>query len=123
MLGKRGNKQAFREKAGEPPVISSWLDAFIMGDVYVLGFGYDFSEMDLWWLLNRKQREKATTGKLYYYAHRQDDAAKLALLRAYGAETVDLGYNTEPEDYRLFYQSAIEDIGKKVLRQRPGSRL
>lgn len=123
LLGKRGNKQEFREKAGEPPVISSWLDAFIMGDVYVLGFGYDFTEMDLWWLLKRKQREKATTGKLYYYTHRQDDAAKLALLRAYGAEIEDLGYDTAPEDYRLFYQSAIEDIGKKVLRQRPGSRL
>ena len=113
LLGKRGNKQAFREKAGEPPIISSWLDAFIMGDVYVLGFGYDFSEMDLWWLLNRKQREKATTGKLYYYTHRQDDTAKLALLRAYGAEIMDLGYDTAPEDYRLFYQAAIEDIGKR----------
>ena len=123
MLSKRGNKQEFREKAGEPPLISSWLDAFIMGDVYVLGFGYDFSEMDLWWLLNRKQREKATTGKLYYYTHRQDDAAKLALMRAYGAEIVDLGYDTEPEDYRLFYQYAITDIGTKILQNRHGNQM
>ena len=34
----------------------SWLDYFILGDVYSLGFGFDTSEMDLWWLLCRKKR-------------------------------------------------------------------
>lgn len=122
LLGRRGNKQLFRERAGEPPILSSWLDAFIMGDVYVLGFGYDFSEMDMWWLLNRKQREKASTGKLHYYTHREDDAAKLALMRAYGAEIEDLEYDTAPQDFRLFYQDAIADIRTKVLQKKDSSK-
>ena len=37
-LSGRKNKQFEREKDGLPPILDSWLDAFIMGDVYVLGF-------------------------------------------------------------------------------------
>lgn len=47
--------------------LNSWVDAFILGDVYVLGFGFGFAEMDLWWLLNRKGREKTPTGKIFFY--------------------------------------------------------
>ena len=42
------------------------MDAFILGDVYILGFGFDLSEFDLWWLLNRKFNEKADHGHVYY---------------------------------------------------------
>ena len=45
----------------------SWLDYFILGDVYSLGFGFDTSEMDLWWLLCRKKRERADHGELYFF--------------------------------------------------------
>ena len=46
---------------------NSWIDYFILGDVYVLGFGFDFAEIDLWWLINRKKNEKANHGNVYYY--------------------------------------------------------
>ena len=36
-----------------------WLDSFVLGNVNILGLGMDFSELDLWWLLNRKKRESA----------------------------------------------------------------
>ncbi len=38
----------------QPQKIGSWLDAFVLGDVYIVGFGFDFSETDLWWLLEYK---------------------------------------------------------------------
>lgn len=37
-----------------PQKIGSWIDAFVLGDVYIIGFGFDFSEIDLWWLLEYK---------------------------------------------------------------------
>ena len=45
----------------------SWIDAFILSDVYIVGFGLDLCETDLWWLVNRKQREKANHGKIFFY--------------------------------------------------------
>ena len=114
-LAKRENKQFERQRAGESPLIESWLDAFIMGDVYVLGFGFDYSEMDLWWLLNRKKREKAQHGKLYFYEPSQGNEIKHSLLEAYDAKIERLGFNAKPVKYEEFYRCAIEDIREKVL--------
>ncbi|MBR6941466.1 MAG: SIR2 family protein, partial [Clostridia bacterium] len=50
---KRGNSYTELQCKGVSPDIKSWIDAFILGDVYVLGFGFDYSEIDLWWLLER----------------------------------------------------------------------
>ena len=70
-----------------------WLDSFVLGNVYILGLGMDFCEFDLWWLLNRKKREKALHGKVVFYEpERPEDAAKYALLRAYSVEVRHLGF-------------------------------
>lgn len=119
-----------------------WLDSFIMGNVYVLGFGFDFSELDLWWLVNRKKREKAEPhGKVIFYTPENNtEAAKYALLSAYGVEIRHLGFKllenseddpceedrsfSEAEKERIwqfnnkvyadFYLKAMEDINREM---------
>lgn len=117
-LSSRGNKQFVREQEGKPPILKSWLDAFIMGDVYVLGFGFDFSEMDLWWLLNRKKREKATHGNVYYYSHVKGNEVRLSMLEAYGAIIENVGFYCAPYDFKSFYHAAIEDIKTRVSNKK-----
>ena len=34
----------------------SWLDYFLLGDIKIFGFTFDYSEFDLWWLLNERLR-------------------------------------------------------------------
>ena len=115
MQSRIQNNQFIIQKQGKPPVVNSWMDAFIMGDVYTLGFGFDLSEMDLWWLLCRKKREKAEHGKLYFYESSSDDnSIKHALLESYGGECKSLGYRGKPDDYISFYKDAIEDISKQI---------
>ena len=98
----------------------SWLDTFILGDVYVLGFGFDLSEFDLWWLLNRKKLEKAEHGKVYFYEPRT--AAfneKLELLRLMDVEILDCGFDkgdNEFSDYKPFYNAAIQDIQERIAK-------
>lgn len=115
-----------------------WLDSFIMGNVYILGFGFDFSELDLWWLINRKKRENAEPhGKVIFYTpEKSSEAGKYALLSAYGVEVRHLDFelmeNIEEDPceedrssydeqkkkiedfnknaYTYFYKKAIEDI-------------
>ena len=74
---------------------------------------FDFSEMDLWWLLNRKKRENAQHGKVYFYEPSKGNEVKHSLLDTYGAEIIDLKFRTEPVNYQNFYTFAIEDIQKK----------
>lgn len=107
---------------GSSKAIDSWIDAFILGDVYILGFGFDLSEIDLWWMLNRKLREKAAHGRVYYYDV-QDEAQyeKVQLLKLMGVDPIDFGIHRPKRDdpessqiYQDFYRKAIEDIIAKV---------
>ena len=113
-LSGRKNKQFEREKDGLPPILDSWLDAFIMGDVYVLGFGFDFSEFDLWWLLNRKFRETAAHGKVIFYEPSFGNELKQSLLDTYGVQVENMGFRTREPDHKAFYEEAIKDIQMRV---------
>ncbi len=46
---------------------TSWPELFLFGDIYVIGFGFEQCEFDLWWLLKRKQRERYADGTVYFY--------------------------------------------------------
>ena len=52
----------------------SWLDYFLMSNLYIVGLGMDFSEFDLWWILNRRLRENQQTGKITYFKSIYDNS-------------------------------------------------
>lgn len=113
----------------------SWLDAFILGEVYILGQGFDFAEMDLWWLLNRKKMMNKRHRRVVFYQPRSDRNydAKEDLLEVYGVEFRSLGFVLPDKPsrhaseavkreyrkktaavYREFYRAAITDIENEM---------
>ena len=121
-LTNRKNDYQIKQKDNKPQSIKSWLDSFILGDVYILGFGMDFCEIDLWWLINRKKRENAKVGKIYFYTPIEKEFdEKLELLKLMGVEIISFNCeidisNSDLKDiqYDVFYQKAISNIIKKV---------
>lgn len=117
-LANRGKSYRRRENSGRRKEIKSWLDAFILGDVYVLGFGFNLAEFDLWWLLNRKKREQATHGKVYFYEPRNSGFdEKIELLKLMDVETIDCGIAKDTNgncNYKKFYHKALNDIMFKI---------
>lgn len=104
----------------EKLAFSSWPGLFLFGDVYILGFGFDACEFDLWWLLRRKQRERNGDGKVYFYDKPPFDGSqkmKHSLLQANGVEIRTAGA-TENTDYDMFYAKAIQDIQQTVEQRR-----
>ena len=123
----------------------SWIDSFILGNVYILGLGMDFCELDLWWLINRKKREKQPHGKIIFYEPESSgSAAKYALLKAYDVDVRHLGFkliqnndeeasadedNSEYQKeqdrirqfngtiYKDFYPAAMADIKKEMAKE------
>ena len=93
----------------------SWVDYFLMSNLYVVGLGMDFSEIDLWWLINRRLREKAKTGKIIFYKSMYDDSAVSNALQLMEVEVVapDIDAESKEEYYRIFYRNVIEDIQKR----------
>ncbi len=110
--------------SGKPLARESWVDSFILGDIYVLGFGYDVSEFDLWWLLNRKVRENAQTGTVYFYEpESEQNKEKTELLRLMKVEVINLGRKQSNDtniefDFQEFYVEAIADIQDRLRKQK-----
>ena len=125
VLDERKNSYQKSAETGEFRV-TCWLDALIMGDVYVLGFGYDISEVDLWWLLNRKNSEKSPKkGTLYYYSNEDTESfnEKEELLKVCGAEVIRcselvMPSNLSDNKYAKYNDAAIADIGIKIKTNR-----
>ncbi len=94
----------------------SWVDYFILGNIYMLGLSMDFSEFDLWWLLGRRLREKAGKGTFVFYeGEKGSELTKQQALRDINATVETFNIKTETSaDYALFYQKAIDDLQKRI---------
>lgn len=84
----------------------TWLDYFMTGDVYIVGFGMDASELDLWWLVNCKKRNfPDTTVTLFKPGIRTEERL---LAEAYGVRVISDGLTGT--DYRGYYAETKERL-------------
>lgn len=133
---KLGNKYRFAQQDKKDGSIKSWIDAFVLGDVYILGFGLDLSEIDLWWLINRKINEKAEHGDIHFYEPFCDEHTgideRLELIKIFagkngGVHNMGISIPTEKEErsaaYRQFYDKAITDISLRITNARQGGNV
>lgn len=85
--------------------IKSWVDLFIFGDVHIIGFGMDLSEMDIWWLACCKKRNAPNT-KIYFYTPDCDiSKEKELLMKTYGIEIVKS--RLKDRNYKKYYQDVL----------------
>ena len=110
---------------GENEDDGSWYLKFFKEDIYILGFGFDLSEQDLWWLLDFRIRkikyeknDLEITNKIYFFDLDSSDmasegkcAARNALLRAFGVNIIYLSGN----DYNMKYENAIDIIKANAM--------
>lgn len=138
---ENGKEREFKRniKDGRVQRIGSWIDAFVLGDVYILGFGMDFSEADLWWLIEYKTNHKDICGKTFFYNPRKNnqnnciinhtkeckmkvdfvdsESSLQMLLSIYDVKIKDLNTKiTCNDDYKSFYIKAISDIKKNIKK-------
>lgn len=118
--------------------ITSWVDVFLLGDVYIVGFGMDFSEIDLWWLIGEKysyrnnfdEKNRDILGKTTYFnlqldndeniRAKKDFNCKLELMRVYGVEVKNISIKkllTGKEDNRIYteFHSEVSTILKNEI--------
>ena len=94
----------------------SWIDSFILGNVYILGFGYDFSEVDLWRLLNRNKRQNIVHGStVFYNVHKTGDKVNDAQAKLFDMLGVEIAPFKTKKDYLKGYDDAISDIKNRIV--------
>ena len=109
-------------KAGGIFYPRSWVDYYLIGDLYIAGFGQDFSESDIWYLACTKKRH-FPAAKTYYYtpvspSGRKDlrDEEK-AMLEAYGIEVRERPIaDDSPDRYVRYYKNVIAEL-RDIFRE------
>ena len=103
-------------KAGGIFYPRSWVDYYLIGDLYIAGFGQDFSESDIWYLSCTKKRHFPTAKTCYYTpvspSGRKDlrDEEK-AMLEAYGIEVRERPIDEDsPDRYVRYYENVIAEL-------------
>ena len=107
------------EENHESHAFTSWPELFLYGDVYVLGLGLWVHEFDLWWLIHRKQRERYSDGKVYFYERKPVAGydSKHLLMQANGVVLCDAGCD-DTDSFDAFYRAALQDIQQKIKKSR-----
>ena len=93
--------------------IHSWIDLFFFTDVHIFAFGLDYSEMDIWWILNKRKRMlvenklNSLPNKIYFY---MNDLApeKAKLLKDF--DVIVVRVNVSRNNYKSAYQQIINNI-------------
>lgn len=96
--------------------VHSWVDYFLRDHLHVVGFGFDFTEIDLWWLLVFKRRRGARTGRTFVYLIDIDggagerDGAKMSLFQSLGVDVVII----RAGDYEEGYAKVVDAVASKI---------
>lgn len=97
-----------------------------MSDVYIVGLGLDYSEIDLWWLLDRRQRMVRGEGvmkqnKIVYFVTKDfknlspQENAKVCLLERLGVQCRYTSITPgNAKDYMAAYQEIVDMIEKEI---------
>lgn len=93
--------------------IHSWIDLFFFTDVHIFAFGLDYSEMDIWWILNRRKRMlvenklNSLPNKIYFYMN-DLGPEKAKLLKDF--DVIVVRVNLSRNNYKSAYQRIINNI-------------
>lgn len=103
----------------------SWVELFFKSDVHIIGFGFDFYEIDLWNILAKRSRLNDLTNNIYYYttslseikddSNRIVEAQKIALLKSLSVEVIEEPiYRESNKDYSAQWNRFIDEMRKKI---------
>lgn len=92
----------------------SWIDLFFVADIYMIGFGLLYDEIDLWWVLTRRKRlirqGYDIKNRVFYCGN--VDTGKEILFSTMGVEVIKP--DAAKGDYKGQYMSLIDKI-KRIL--------
>ncbi len=90
--------------------LTSWVDLFFSTNVHIIGLSLDYSEIDLWWVLNKRARfvaEGLVKNKVTFYTTDIKDE-KRGLLESFNIDVVHK--DVTRNDYAGRYKSFIKNF-------------
>ena len=99
---------------------SSWIELFFISNIHILGFTLDFSEIDLWWIINKRARlmkskrlKKKIKNQIHFYCNEIDEQKK-SLLESMNVIVHVITLPIEGNIYVDHYRRLIKLIERKI---------
>lgn len=105
--------------------VHSWIDLFLTRDVHIVGFGLDFTEVDIWYLLSYRARHHKTGFKwtsrladskvvahMFVDPTKQRDMQKIEVLRSFGVDVLE--YSIAGSSYEVQWQKVLTALQSVV---------
>ncbi|WP_426506913.1 hypothetical protein [Serratia proteamaculans] len=95
----------------------SWVELFFSSNVHIIGLSLDFSETDLWWVLDKRARINSTgfvKNKIFCYVPNEIDKEKNGLLESLNVIVVVIPLLGD--NYYDFYKKAIKKIKSNIKK-------
>lgn len=109
----------YSEKNIKIPVknFMSWIDLFFTTDVHIIGFRFDFSEIDLWWIINYRAKLKFVNkyrieNKIVFHVKRNTNEKKMLNYKNINRllDSHDVIVKEYDESYDEIYKYVIKEI-------------
>jgi hypothetical protein len=117
---KRGYDELFAQSNSIRENTVCWMDLFFNTDVHILGFSMEFSEIDVWWVINLRARlikEMKTSGRPFpenkVYFHTRYRHLKKSFRELLESHYVEIVPDPDALSYYLHYRDVINKIGEK----------
>jgi hypothetical protein len=89
---------------------TSWVDLFFSTNVHILGLSLDYSETDIWWLLNKRARfavDGLINNKIYFHVNKIDEEMA-GLLKSFYVDVVVT--ELDNKKYKQMYKSMLNKV-------------
>lgn len=91
---------------------TSWVELFFNSHIHIIGLSLDYSEIDLWWILNKRSRmmksnEAKITNKIYFYTSKIDPS-KRTLLESFNVIVIEK--ELKNKNYERLYKDLINEM-------------
>jgi len=96
----------------------SWVELFFNSNIHIIGYSLDYSEIDVWWILNKRARllrdyryKKNLENKVYFYDS-CITSEKEGLLKSLNVEVIKCKREESNNGWMRYYDSVFENIHK-----------
>mgnify|MGYP002607941818 CR=1 FL=1 len=106
----------------------SWIELFFNTDIHIIGQGMDFSETDLWWILDKRARflkrnNTSFYNKIYYYEECMPETdskscttCKKQLLNAFGVKYVQVKH--DGKHWEKFWDDLFKILENNIVKRK-----
>ena len=98
---------------------TSWIELFFNSNIHILGFSFDYSEIDLWWIINKRARlKKSKLGKyikntINFYSEENNEHLK-GILKSMDVNFVFIETQKEETKYQEYYDNLKMKLTKEI---------